>query len=54
MKGETFVVESWVELQEVLYEDSWTPDLNRFRSSYVYRGMEDVAYDLSTSLNRLG
>jgi hypothetical protein len=47
-------VNSWGELQEALYTDSYAPDLLRFRSSYVYRGLEDVSYDLSTSLNRLG
>ena len=54
MKGNQFTVSSWGELQEILYKDSWMEDLNRFRSSYVYRGLEDLRYDLSTSLNRLG
>ena len=47
-------VNSWAELQEALYQDSWAEGLKRYRSAYVYRGMEDTAYDLSTSLNRLG
>ena len=47
-------VNSWTELQEALYHDSWSGSLNRFRSSYVYRGLEDANFDLSTSLNRLG
>lgn len=50
----TFTVGSWGELQEILYFDSWSESLNRFRSGYVYRGMDDSSYDLSTSLNRLG
>ncbi len=53
-RNPVFRVESWQELQDLLYHDSFAPDLNRFRSSYVYRGLEDVSYDLSTSLNRLG
>ena len=54
MQGEEFTVNSWGELQERLYEDSWAQELNRFRSAYVYRGMENLKHDLSTSLNRLG
>jgi len=54
MKGDSIRVNSWEELQEALYHDSFAPDLNRYRSSYVYRGLEDINYDLSTSLNRLG
>ncbi len=45
---------SWEELQGYLYNDSWSKYLKRFRSPYLYRGMEDINYDLSTSLNRLG
>ncbi len=54
MYGETFEVESWGELLEVLFTDSWTDDLQRYRSSYVYRGLQDGSYDLTTTLNRLG
>ncbi len=53
-RNPTIHVESWSELQEVLYHDSFASELNRFRSNYVYRGLENVHYDLSTSLNRLG
>ena len=54
MEKKVIEVHSWGELQEALYHDSWAAGLNRFRSSYVYRGLEDKSYDLSTSLNRLG
>lgn len=47
-------VSSWAELQEMLYHESWDEDLGRFRSSFVYRGLSDVQYDLKTSLCRLG
>jgi hypothetical protein len=47
-------VSSWGELQEQLFADAWHPELQRFRSAYAYRGRNDVAEDLSTSLLRLG
>jgi hypothetical protein len=46
--------ESWTHLQELLYEESWQEGLGRFRSDFVFRGIEDAAVDLSTSLARLG
>jgi hypothetical protein len=45
---------SWNELQEMLYFDSYNPFLKRYRSSYVYRGLDLDTYDLSSTLNRLG
>lgn len=39
---------------ELLLRDSWAPDLGRYRSSYVFRGLSDAQYDLKTSLIRLG
>ena len=51
---ETIVVSSWTELIEVLYRDSWNPELRRFRSPYVFRGTPDVRNDLSTTLMRAG
>ena len=47
-------VASWSELQEALYADSWHADLGRFRSDFAYRGRNDAAEDLATSLLRLG
>jgi len=47
-------VQSWSELLDALYNDSWAPYLQRFRSSYVYRGLENKNYRLTTTLNRLG
>lgn len=37
-----------------LFYDDWAGGLNRFRSSYVYRGLEESSYQLTTSLNRQG
>lgn len=47
-------VESWAELQEALFDESWNPDLQRFRSQYAFRGLSDARNGLSMSLKRLG
>ena len=47
-------VESWIELQEQLYEGSWHEPLGRFRSDFAFRGMSRADADLTTSLVRLG
>ncbi|MDX6513302.1 MAG: hypothetical protein QOE36_2806 [Gaiellaceae bacterium] len=47
-------VESWAELQELLYEGSWNDGLGRFRSSLAFRGRSDAAEGLATSVQRLG
>ena len=47
-------VSSWNQLQELVYESSWQAGLQRFRSSYAFRGMTDAGDDLVTSLARLG
>jgi hypothetical protein len=45
-------VESWLELQEALFADSWNAKLERFRPSSAFRGVPAAGHDLSTSLNR--
>jgi hypothetical protein len=47
-------VSSWGELQEALFADAWQPQIERFRSTFAYRGRNDAAEDLRTSLLRLG
>ncbi len=47
-------VESWCELQEALFADSWNPELSRFRSRYAFRGIPNKCFPLTTSLMRLG
>ena len=47
-------VASWSELNERLYEGAWNPALERHRSNWAFRGVGDAAYDLTTSLARLG
>jgi hypothetical protein len=61
MKGEKYpgttprdiIVESWNDLCDKLFIDSWQPDINRFRSNYAFRGVSDTSYQLKTSLMRL-
>jgi hypothetical protein len=48
------VVRSWTELNDLLFAEQWNRELGRFRSHSAYRGMPDRAYDLTTSLIRLG
>lgn len=45
---------SWNELNELLYADSWNAELGRFRSNYAFRGVANAKFDLKTSLIRLG
>jgi hypothetical protein len=45
---------TWAELLEQLFAESWRPRLRRFRSQFAFRGRNDAAEDLSTSLQRLG
>lgn len=47
-------VNSWNELQEELYRESWHESLGRFRSEYAFRGGPDAAEPLVTTLMRLG
>lgn len=46
-------VTGWNDLQDRLFEDSWNPDLGRFRSRYAFRGLSDARYSLETTLIRL-
>ncbi|MBL8153573.1 MAG: FRG domain-containing protein [Anaerolineae bacterium] len=46
-------VQSWDELNEVVFLDSWRDDLQRFRSPFAFRGLSDARYELLTSLMRM-
>ena len=48
------LIKNWADLIERLYEGSWRPEISRFRSPFVYRGLSDAAYPLVTTLMRLG
>ena len=47
-------VSTWTELQEALWADAWQESLSRFRSDFAFRGRNDAAEELVTSLQRLG
>jgi hypothetical protein len=47
-------VETWGELHDLLYENSWNEDIRVFRSSYAFRGVTDAVADLRSALVRLG
>lgn len=46
-------IESWCDLQEALFQDSWNPELGRYRSRYAFRGLSEATYRLETTLIRL-
>jgi hypothetical protein len=45
---------SWLDLQELLFADSWDGQIARFRSRQAYRGLSNADYPLETTLMRLG
>jgi hypothetical protein len=47
-------IDSWNDLQSKLFEGSWRPEIKRFRSPYIFRGVDETTYSLKTSLIRLG
>jgi hypothetical protein len=47
-------VNTWAELNEELFADTWNQSIGRFRSDFVYKGMCDARWTLSTTLMRLG
>ncbi len=51
--GEDIEVNSWIQLQEELFRDSWNDEIQRFRSPFVFRGLSNKNYRLLTSLIRL-
>jgi hypothetical protein len=46
--------ESWAQLQDLLFADSWHEALKRHRSDFVFRGEASGDTSLVTSLQRLG
>lgn len=47
-------VQSWAELNEALFSDSWDERLFRHRSSFAFRGVADASLGLACGLARLG
>ena len=50
----TVRIESFSELQDRLFEDSWNPELGRFRSRFAFRGLSGPLADVHARLNLLG
>lgn len=48
------VPKDWHDLQNMLFHDTYNTHLDRVRSPYFYRGLSDYAYELKTSLIRMG
>lgn len=46
-------VNTWNELSDRLFADTWQEPLRRFRGHFAYRGMGRASVDLRTSLTRL-
>src|SRR5262245_43161881 len=51
---EVVTARSWEHLQTLLFQDAWDDGIKRFRSRFVFRGVEDTNFRLETSLMRLG
>lgn len=47
-------VESWTELQEVLFAESWQEELRLFRSDFAFRGTGEASGALASTAARLG
>lgn len=47
-------VNSWIELQEAVFDNAWQPSLQRFRSNFVFRGTPRATHALETSLQTGG
>ena len=51
---EKIIIHSWSELQDQLYADAYDENLGRFRSPFVFRGVENKKYKLVSALHRMG
>ena len=46
------IIQSWKQLCEEVYHDSWKPEMGRYRSDYAFRGLSDMNYELKNSFLR--
>jgi hypothetical protein len=46
-------IDSWTQLFDELYRDAWNPEIGRFRSPFVFRGMDRCEEGLATGLSKL-
>lgn len=44
----------WLHLMELLHDDTFDSSIDRFRSTYAYRGMSSASWNMVTSITRLG
>lgn len=51
-KYNDITVTSWEDLVEKVYENSYRTDINRYRTSFVFRGMGDRSHELKSTLQR--
>ena len=47
-------IQSWAELQDALFAESWNEGIARFRSNFVFRGVPRVTHALDSSLQTGG
>lgn len=47
------VIHSFDELQKVMFDGVWEEDIQRYRSNFVYRGVDNASYGLNSKLNRV-
>jgi hypothetical protein len=52
--AETIVAQSWVHLQEILFEGAWNEQLKRYRAAGAFRGCGRAGAGLHHSLSRIG
>lgn len=52
--GSDVALNSWNDVNELLFDFPPSPVHGRYRSSYAFRGLADEAFDLRTSLARMG
>jgi len=50
----TVIPTTWSQVYEALFEDTFNPRTNRYKSRYAYRGVSSATYPLDTSLIRQG
>jgi hypothetical protein len=48
--GKTYKVESWNELMDILFVESWNEEIRRFRSPYAFRGLPENYKLLQSSI----
>jgi hypothetical protein len=49
----TYEIDDTFGISQLLMEQRYRPDLDRFRSPHIYRGMPNVDFDIVTSLRRV-